>query len=55
MTSFEIGGIVRALVSAAGGYLVGRGLIDSETATTLGGASATLIVAVWSVLAKRKK
>lgn len=55
MTSFEIGGVVRALVSAGGGYLVARGLIDSETAATVGGAAATLIVAVWSVLAKRKK
>jgi hypothetical protein len=55
MRALEIGGIVRALASAIGGYLVGKGLVDSETATTIGGAAATLIVAVWSVLAKRKK
>lgn len=54
MTSPEVGGIARALVSALGGYLVGRGLIDSETATALGGAAATVIVAVWSVISKRK-
>jgi hypothetical protein len=54
MTSVEIAGIARALVSALGGYLVGKGLIDSETATTLGGAAATIIVAVWSVIAKRR-
>lgn len=50
-----VGGVVRALVSAVGGYLVGRGLIDSETAATLGGATTTFIVAVWSILEKRKK
>ena len=34
--------------------LVGRGLVDSETATAIGGAAATVIVAVWSVIAKRR-
>jgi hypothetical protein len=50
----EIGGIVRTLVSALGGYLVAKGAIDSETATTVGGALATIIVGVWSVWSKRK-
>jgi hypothetical protein len=50
----EIGGIVRTLVSALGGYLVAKGAVDSETATTVGGALATIIVAVWSVWSKRK-
>ena len=54
MTALELGGIARALASALGGYLVGKGLVDSETATALGGAAATIIVAVWSVIAKRK-
>jgi hypothetical protein len=54
MSAVEIGGVVRALASALGGYLVGRGLIDSETATAVGGAAATIVVAIWSVIAKRK-
>ena len=54
MGSNEIGGIARALASALGGYLVGKGLVDSETATTIGGAAATIIVAIWSVVSKRK-
>ena len=54
ISATEIGGIARALASALGGYLVGKGLVDSETATTIGGAAATIIVAVWSVIAKRK-
>ena len=54
MKSDEVGGIVRALISALGGYLVGKGLVDSATATTVGGAAATIIVAAWSVWSKRK-
>lgn len=52
MTSEQLGGIVRALLSAVGGYAVGQGLVDANTAATIGGALATLIVAVWSVWAK---
>ena len=54
MKTEEIGGVVRAIVSALGGYLVGKGLIDNETAMTLGGAIVPLVVAVWSVVSKRK-
>ena len=54
MGSTEVGGIIRALVSALGGVLVTKGLIDNETAMTLGGAIVPLLVAVWSVWSKRK-
>lgn len=54
MTQDQVGGIVRALVSAAGGYFVGQGLIDAQTMMTLGGAVTTLAVAGWSIWSKRK-
>lgn len=54
MATDQIAGVVRALVAAAGGYFVGQGLIDAETATAIGGAVTTLAVAVWSIYAKRK-
>ena len=54
MTQDQVGGIVRALVSAAGGYLVGQGLIDAETMLTLAGAVTTIAVAVWSIYVKKK-
>lgn len=54
MSSIEIGGIARALVAALGGYFVGQGLVDAETATTVGGAITTIVVALWSVWSKRK-
>jgi hypothetical protein len=54
MTASEVGGIARALASALGGYLVGRGFIDGQTATALAGAVVPVAVAVWSVIAKRR-
>jgi len=54
MDSAQIAGVVRALVAAIGGYFVGQGLVDAETVTTIGGAVATLAVAVWSIYSKRK-
>lgn len=54
MTGEQIAGIVRALVAAIGGFLVGKGVIDSETVVAVSGALATLVTAVWSVKAKNK-
>jgi len=54
MTSTEIGGIVRTLAAAGFGVLVGKGIIDAETAAALAGAVGTIVVAIWSVWSKRK-
>jgi len=54
MTSTEIGGIVRTLAAAGFGVLVGKGIIDAETAAALAGAVGTIAVAIWSVWSKRK-
>ena len=54
MSGEQIGGIVRAIASAVGGYFVGKGVIDGETVATIGGALATIATAVWSVWAKKK-
>lgn len=54
MTGEQIAGIVRALVAAIGGFLVGKGVIDSETVVAVSGALATLATAIWSVKAKNK-
>jgi hypothetical protein len=54
MTQEQVGGIVRAIVAAAGGYFVGQGLIDAQTMMTLGGAVTTIAVAGWSIWSKRK-
>lgn len=54
MNGEQIAGIVRAVVSAVGGYLVGKGLVDSETVVSVAGALATIAAAVWSVASKKK-
>jgi hypothetical protein len=53
MTSDQIAGIVRALVSAVGGYFIGKGVVDANTVATVAGAAATIATAVWSVMAKK--
>lgn len=54
MNNTEVYGVVRTVLAAVGGVLVGKGYIDSETAVSLAGAIATIAVAVWSVKSKRK-
>ena len=53
MNGDQIAGIVRAIAAAVGGYLVGKGIIDSSTATSIAGAAATIATAVWSVMSKK--
>jgi hypothetical protein len=49
----EVYGVVRTVIAAIGGVLVGKGYIDSETAVAIAGAVATVAAAVWSVKSKR--
>lgn len=53
MTSDQVAGIVRAVVSAIGGYFIGRGVTDASTVTAVAGAAATIATAIWSVMAKK--
>jgi hypothetical protein len=53
MNSDQIGGLIRAVLSALGGYFVGKGLIDASTMTTLVGAAATILMAGWSAWTNR--
>lgn len=53
MTKEQLGGIIRTVAAAGFGILVGKGVIDGETATALAGAIATIGVAVWSVVSKK--
>jgi len=54
MTGDQIAGIVRAVLSALGGFLVAKGVIDAATLTAVVGAVATLAAAAWSVYSKKK-
>lgn len=50
----QVQGVLRALLSAAGGWAVGKGYIDGATAEQLGGALVVILTAVWSVVHKRQ-
>lgn len=54
MSAEQIGGILRTVLAAGGGYFVSKGYIDNATMMTVVGAVVTLATAGWSVWAKRK-
>lgn len=54
MTAEEVGGLVRTVLAALGGVAVGRGWVDGGTMTMIAGAVGTLVVAVWSIVQKRR-
>jgi len=54
MTGEALAGVARAILAALGGYLVGKGVIDNETANNLAGAAFVIVTSVWSVLNKKK-
>lgn len=55
MTSDQLTGIVRALLAAVFGYITGKGWLDANTAATISGAIATILVAAWSIYSNRPK
>ena len=51
----KILGILRHLLTFAGGALVISGKVDSETAQTVSGALLTVVGGLWSVFAPEKQ
>jgi hypothetical protein len=54
MTPEIFGGIVRAVLAAAGGYFIAKGSIDAGMWATISGAVLTLVTAAWSIWSKSK-
>jgi hypothetical protein len=54
MKTDEFGGVVRSLLSAIGGYLVAKGVIDAQTSVMMAGVIVPVAVAIWSIATKRK-
>lgn len=54
MTQDMIMGVMRALLSAVGGALVAKGIVDEGTSQALIGALMTIGTGVWSIAAKKK-
>lgn len=55
ITPDQITGIIRALLAAVFGYITGKGWLDANTAATISGAVATILVAAWSIYSNRPK
>lgn len=47
-------GVLRHILTFAGGFVVAKGLVDESTYLELSGALLTLLGGVWSVLSKKK-
>ena len=54
MTSDELAGVLRHVLTIAGGYFVSKGIIDASTLTVVVAALASLAGVAMSILAKRK-
>lgn len=50
----QILGVIRHVLTFAGGYFVAQGWLDGATAELLVGAFVTIIGAVWSITAPEK-
>lgn len=53
MTKEMVWGVARAVLAAAGGYLVAKGMIDAATVETIVGAIGTIFAAAWSIWSKK--
>jgi predicted MFS family arabinose efflux permease len=53
MNKDQVEGVVRALGTAIGGYIVGKGIVDAATMTTIVGAVVILAGAMWSFISNR--
>jgi hypothetical protein len=50
----SIKSLVRHILSAAGGYLVAKGLVSADQLPEIVGAVLTLIAAGWGIMSKKK-
>ena len=55
MNQEQVMGIIRHALTAVGGYMIAKGLMDEATTTQIIGAASTLVGVVWSWWAKIKE
>ena len=53
MSKDMVWGVVRAILAAGGGYVVGTGVIDNGTMNDILGAVGVLFAAGWSIWSKK--
>ena len=54
MTQEQLLGIVRHILTAAGGIIIARGLVSEALWEQIAGAALTVAGLVWSILSKKK-
>jgi len=50
----SIKSLIRHVLSAAGGFLVAKGLVSADQLPEIVGAVITLVAAAWGILSKKK-
>lgn len=53
MSKEMVWGVVRAILAAGGGYIVGTGVVDNATMNDIIGAVGVIFAAGWSIWAKK--
>jgi hypothetical protein len=53
MNAEQVGGMIRAILAALGGYFVNKGIIDNSILTAVLGAVGPIVAAIWSVWLKK--
>ena len=53
MNTDQVLGVVRAIMAAIGGLVIGKGYIDAATFTLISGALVTLGTGLWSIYSNR--
>ncbi len=53
MTKEQVLGVIRHVLTFAGGFLVTKGLVDEGAVMEVVGAVTTIIGSVWSIVAKK--
>lgn len=54
MTQEQVFGVIRHALTAVGGVLLAKGVIDETTWAELTGTAMTLIGVIWSIVDKKK-
>jgi hypothetical protein len=51
----QLNGVIRAILTLAAGYMVGKGIIPAETVNDLVAAGIGIFTVVWSILEKKNQ